>query len=100
MSYTVLPSPTYEESFVDILRNWHFFSADESACEKFIDASHAAIDAIALLPNAYPSVGDEGHCYHFACKTVPFTLLYSIEGKTIILHDITYGRSLKASKWH
>lgn len=59
----------------------------------------AALANVRMFPEAYPRSGNARRRFTFEFRSTPYTVLFTFDGETVMLHDIHFSRSARTAHW-
>lgn len=97
--FPIAYAPSFNEAHIDITRNLHFLYDDYNALGEFDNALQCALATVRLFPEAYPRTGKARRRFTFEYRSILYTVLYTFDGKLVMLHDIHFSRSARTAHW-
>lgn len=76
-----------------------YFADIEDPDEGLKKSLIAALSTVRMFPEAYPHSGNERRRFTFEFRSTPYTVLFTFDGETVMLHDIHFSRSARAAHW-
>lgn len=82
-----------------ITRRLFFLYDDYDALKLFDSALQHALANVRMFPEAYPRSGNARRRFTFEFRSTPYTVLFTFDGETVMLHDIHFSRSARTAHW-
>ena len=97
--FPVAYAPEFNEAHLSITRLLFFRYDDYDALKLFDGALQQTLNNVRTFPEAYLRTGKERRRFTFEFRSTPYTVLFTFDGETVMLHDIHFSRSARAAHW-